>query len=99
MPFAVLRYDKRGVGANFTILDSNVWGNATSNDLKQDADKALAVLAQQPTVNQNNITIIGHSEGTTIAPRVAIDNPTKVKNIVLMGTLTQNLREIGTSKL
>ena len=24
--FAVLQYDKRGVGANFTILDSNVWG-------------------------------------------------------------------------
>jgi uncharacterized protein len=93
--FAVLRYDKRGVGANFTILDSNVWGNATSNDLKQDADKALAVLAQQPEVNPNNITIIGHSEGTTIAPRVAIDNPTKVKNIVLMGALAQNLREIG----
>jgi len=22
--FAVLRYDKRGIGANFTILDSNV---------------------------------------------------------------------------
>ena len=24
--FAVLRYDKRGVGANHTILDTNVWG-------------------------------------------------------------------------
>jgi uncharacterized protein len=24
--FAVLQYDKRGIGANFTILDSNVWG-------------------------------------------------------------------------
>ena len=32
--FAVLQYDKRGVGANFTILDSNVWGNITVNDLK-----------------------------------------------------------------
>jgi hypothetical protein len=31
--FAVLRYDKRGVGANFTILDSNVWGNLTINDI------------------------------------------------------------------
>jgi hypothetical protein len=38
--FAVLKYDKRGVGQNFTILDSNVWGNLTLNDLKQDAEKA-----------------------------------------------------------
>jgi uncharacterized protein len=30
-------------------------------------------------------------EGTVIAPRVAIDNPTKVKNIILMGTVAQNL--------
>jgi uncharacterized protein len=76
-------------------LDSNVWGNLTINDLVQDADKALAVLAQQPEVNPNNITILGHSEGTIIAPRVAIDNPTKVKNIVLMGAVAQNIREIG----
>jgi uncharacterized protein len=93
--FTVLRYDKRGVGANLTILDSNVWGNLTINDLVQDADKALAVLAQQPEVNPNNITILGHSEGTIIAPRVAIDNPTIAKNIVLIGVAAQNLRELG----
>jgi hypothetical protein len=50
--FAVLRYDKRGLGANFT-LDANVWGNATFNNLKEDAEKALAVLAQQPEVDPN----------------------------------------------
>jgi uncharacterized protein len=42
--FAVLRYDKRGIGANKTILNSNVWGNLTANQLKQDAEKALNVL-------------------------------------------------------
>jgi pimeloyl-ACP methyl ester carboxylesterase len=88
--FAVLRYDKRGVGGNHTILDTNVWGNLTANNLVQDAEKALAVLAQQPEVNPNNVTIVGHSEGTIIAPRVAIDNPTKVKNIVLMGAVAQS---------
>ena len=46
--FAVLRYDKRGIGTNHTLLDSNVWGNATFNDLKQDAEKALSVVLQQP---------------------------------------------------
>jgi pimeloyl-ACP methyl ester carboxylesterase len=91
--FAVLRYDKRGVGANFTI-DQNVWGNATVNDLIQDSKKALNVLIQQPGVDSKRISIIGHSEGTIIAPRVAIDNSTKVKNIILMGMVAQNLRDL-----
>ena len=68
--FAVLRYDKRGIGANFTI-DKNVWGNATSNDLIQDSKKALNLLIQQPEVDPKRISIIGHSEGTFYAPRVA----------------------------
>ena len=45
----------------------------------------------QPEVDAKRISIIGHSEGTIIAPRVAIDNSTKVKNIILMGTVAQNL--------
>jgi hypothetical protein len=49
---------------------------------------------QQPEVDNNKITIIGHSEGTTLAPRVAIDNSNKVNNIVLMGALAQNMTHI-----
>ena len=103
--FAVLRYDKRGVGANATIIDANIWGNITFNDLKNDAAKALNVLATQPEVDPNKITLIGHSEGTLIVPRVVIDlnnnnntsstgNLTKVANIVLMGVGAQNLIDI-----
>jgi uncharacterized protein len=94
--FAVLRYDKRGVGGNFTIADKNVWGNATINDFIHDAGKALSVLIAQPEVNgTKEISIIGHSEGTIIAPRIAVDNATKVKNIVLMSAVAQNLRDIA----
>ena len=43
--FAVPQYDKRGtIGANHTILNTNVWGNATVNDLTHDAEKALNIL-------------------------------------------------------
>jgi predicted esterase len=91
--FAVLRYDKRGIGANFTI-NRNVWGNTTANDLIQDSKKALNALMQQPEVDPKRISIIGHSEGTIYAPRVAIDNSTKVKNIILMGNLAQNARDL-----
>lgn len=93
--FAVLKYDKRGVGSNHTVLDSNVWGNITINDLKQDAEAALAVLLQQPEVNATEkATLVGHSEGTIVTPRVAADNPDKVKNIVLMAAFAQNLRDL-----
>jgi uncharacterized protein len=102
--FAVLRYDKRGVGANGTILDTNVWGNMTFDDLKNDAAKALNVLIEQPEVDPNKITLIGVSEGTMIVPRVVIDllnsnnsteNLTKVANIVLMGIVAQHLGDIA----
>ena len=91
--FAVLRYDKRRIGANFTI-NQNVWGNTTINDVIHDAEKALNVLIQQPEADPKRISIIGHSEGTVIAPRVAIDNSTKVKNIILMGTVAQTERQL-----
>lgn len=88
--FVVLRYDKRGVGPNSTISDSNAWGNLTFNALKQDAEKALSVLLQQPEVNATKkATLIGHSEGTNIPPRVAVDNPDKVTNIVLMAPVAE----------
>ena len=77
--FVVLRYDKRGIGANSTIINSNVWGNVTVNDLIHDAERALNVLMRQPEVDPKGISIIGHSEGTVIAPRVVIDNLMKGK--------------------
>ena len=62
--------------------------------LKQDAEKALSILLQQPEVNATKkATLIGHSEGTMIAPRVAVDNPDKVRNIILMGPVANTLPE------
>jgi hypothetical protein len=92
--FVVLRYDKRGIGANSTIINSNVWGNVTVNDLIHDAERALNVLMQQPEVDPKGISIIGHSEGTVIAPRVVIDNLMKVRNIVLIGVVAENISKL-----
>jgi pimeloyl-ACP methyl ester carboxylesterase len=98
--FVVLRYDKRGVGANSQIIDTNLWGNLTFNDLKNDAEIALGVLTQQPEVDLGNITLIGHSEGTIIAPRIAIDQENKtnstttIKNIILMASVAQNVVDL-----
>jgi pimeloyl-ACP methyl ester carboxylesterase len=91
--FAVLQYDKRGVGANFTILDSNIWGNITVTDLENDAEKALDVLIQQPEVDSNGVTLVGHSEGTMYVTRLAVNNPDIVDKIALMGTLALGYHE------
>ncbi|MDQ3902335.1 MAG: lysophospholipase [Thermoproteota archaeon] len=98
--FVVLRYDKRGVGANSQIIDTNVWGNITFEKLKQDAKTALNLLIQQPEVDKNQITLIGHSEGTLIAPRIAIEqenmtNATTIKNIVLMGSAATTIADLA----
>jgi dipeptidyl aminopeptidase/acylaminoacyl peptidase len=90
---AVLRYNKRGIGLRGSILDEGVVVNMTYQDLQQDAEKALEVLIQQPEVDEDDVTILGHSEGTYIAPRIAINNP-KVKKIVLMSAAAHNLYDI-----
>jgi uncharacterized protein len=98
--FVVLRYDKRGVGANSQIIDYNMWGNLTFDDLKHDAETALSVLTQQPEVDPSKITLIGHSEGTIIAPRIVIEqenktNATTIKSIVLMGSAATTMADLA----
>ena len=60
--------------------------NRSSNSRWQ----ALNVLVQQPEVDPKRISILGHSEGTLYAPRVAADNSTIVSNIILMAVVAQN---------
>lgn len=92
--FVVLKYDKRGNGENGTIINSNLWGNMTYNDLKQDAQKAVNVLEKQPEVDATKISLIGHSEGGEIVTRLVADNSTtKVDNIVLMAPRIENPRD------
>ena len=92
--FAVLRYDKRGIGEQSEIVDQELWRNVTIDTLIKDAETALDTLIQQPEVDPKRISLVGHSEGTIIAPRIALTNPTEVENVVLMGPAAQNLFDI-----
>lgn len=72
-------------------------------------------MIEQPEVDRNKITLIGHSEGTLIIPRVLIDlnndniynnnisngtgNITKIASIVLMAVGAQNLVDIMHSQI
>jgi alpha-beta hydrolase superfamily lysophospholipase len=90
---AVLRYNKRGIGLNGTILDVGVVTNTTFQELQQDAERALDALRRRPEVDADDVMILGHSEGTWIAPRIAIED-LGVGKIVLMSAGARNLYDI-----
>lgn len=75
---AVLRYDKRGIGAS-----SGDYQAATSADFISDAEAAMAYLKTRADVDQKHIGLLGHSEGGLIAPAVAVADPA-VRFVVLM---------------
>jgi pimeloyl-ACP methyl ester carboxylesterase len=64
--FAVLRYDKRGVGGSSGDYDA-----ATTADFASDAEAAVAWLKTQSQIDASRIGVLGHSEGGIIAPAVA----------------------------
>jgi pimeloyl-ACP methyl ester carboxylesterase len=64
--FAVLRYDKRGVGGSSGDYDA-----ATTADFASDAEAAVAWLKAQAQIESNRVGVLGHSEGAIIAPAVA----------------------------
>lgn len=91
--FVVLRYDKRAIGANGTIEDPDLWYNQTMDDLISDANKALHTLVDQPEVDKDNVSVLGGSQGSWIATRVAAANPF-VKNVLLLSTGAEKLGDI-----
>lgn len=64
--FAVLRYDKRGVGGSSGDYDA-----ATTADFASDAEAGVSWLKMQSQIDSSRIGVLGHSEGGIIAPAVA----------------------------
>lgn len=78
--FAVLRYDKRGVGKS-----TGIFRTATINDFVQDAEAALAFMKQQNGIDQNRIGLLGHSEGGIVTAILAAKNK-DIHFAILMAT-------------
>ena len=78
--FAVLRYDKRGVG----LSGGEPHPANTSDDYAADALAALRFLQMQPMVDAKRIGLLGHSEGGLIAPLVAAAAPSEVRFVALL---------------
>jgi pimeloyl-ACP methyl ester carboxylesterase len=79
--FAVLRYDKRGIG----LTGGAVHPGSTTDDYAADALEAVRFLGMQPNVDPKKIGIVGHSEGGIIATMVAAEAPSELRFIVMLG--------------
>jgi pimeloyl-ACP methyl ester carboxylesterase len=78
--YAVLRYDKRGVGDS-----EGDYAQATTFDFADDSKAAMEYLKGHPDINPATIGLIGHSEGAMIAPILASEYPEDLSFIVLLG--------------
>ncbi len=77
---AVLRYDDRGVGES-----TGDFASAVLPDFASDAEAAVIYLRTRDDIQSDQIGILGHSEGGSIAPEVA-NNTDAAFIITLSGT-------------
>ena len=78
--FAVLSYDKRGVGKS-----TGNWGEASFEDLADDAVAAARFLQARKDVAANQIGFLGQSQGGWIAPLAASRLPEAAFAIAISG--------------
>ena len=80
---AVLSYDKRTkvYPESFTSLKNPT----VKDEVLDDVSAALEFLKSRPEIDADRITITGHSLGGTLAPRIATDNPSVSKIVILAG--------------
>ncbi|MFP7296773.1 alpha/beta hydrolase family protein [Neobacillus niacini] len=84
--FASIRYDKRGVGASKgDFYETGV------QDLIDDAEAALEFAKRHPKIDKENVILLGHSEGSILAPFVNEKVP--VDGMILLAGTAEPLAE------
>jgi pimeloyl-ACP methyl ester carboxylesterase len=82
---AVFRYDKRGVCPPSQICDAGAYAAQSKPVLSEDAVLAYARMAANPAVDAARTAVLGHSEGTWLAPALPARFP-DIRALVLIGT-------------
>lgn len=77
----VLRFDKRGIGQS-----EGDFGSATFKEFASDAIAMVEYLKEQDFVDQNQLGIIGHSEGGIISQIIGEERPELIDFIVLLAS-------------
>jgi uncharacterized protein len=86
--FASFRFDKRGVGDS-----QGDAALASRADLLDDIQAAIQFLRAQPEIDVSRIILIGHSEGSYLAPMVAVEDA-EIAGVVLLAGAARALDAI-----
>ncbi len=92
--FVTFRYDKRGVIGPNGEVDLEVWKTADRRHLISDAVDAAKLLMKKENITADQLTILGHSEGTIIATEVAIMLGAKVRALLLFGAQARSMKDM-----
>jgi len=84
---ASLRYDKRGCGKSGGSFDA-----AGFYDLVQDGMAAYRYLITNNAINKEKIFLLGHSEGSMIAPKICLSYP-DIAGLILLGVPVKSLED------
>jgi len=94
---AVFRMSKRGCSADPAtgrpIVDRAVFSTATPTVLLDDYRQALEALRRQGDVDASRIVLLGSSEGTRLAPRLALASPGGIVGMVLASYSADPMKE------
>src|SRR5262249_22818654 len=90
--FAVLAYDKRGVGQSGGTYPGNLATDAAIDVLAQDAQAAARFLAAQPEVDPAKVGLAGASQAGWIMPLAASREPA-IRFLVLLVSPTRTVGE------
>lgn len=73
--YAVLTYDKRGVGQSGGVFPGDLADQRAIDTLARDAEAAVRFLAAQPGIDRTRLGLAGHSQGGWISPLAASREP------------------------
>ncbi len=93
---AFFRMSKRGCQAlsepPYMKVDREVFAKATHPVLLADYEQALQNLRKQPEIDEDRIVLIGASEGTRLAPQLALRSPAGIAGIIMAGYAADNAK-------
>lgn len=94
---AVFTYDKRGVLSGDDTFKNSVltedFQSATAENLAADAIAAFDLVQTFPEVDANRVSLLGHSEGTILALKVAENRPA-AHSLFLLGLFTRGFDDL-----
>jgi pimeloyl-ACP methyl ester carboxylesterase len=94
---AFYRVNKRGCAVSETKpyerVNRRIFSKATLSILLKDYEYALNELRNQHDIDKEKIVLLGASEGTILAPRLALKSPEGIISVVMFGYAQDNTKD------